>query len=298
MRPAGWGRLITAMLTPMDERLDVNYQAARELAAHLVNTGTDTILVGGTTGESPTITRSERLRILETVLDAVGGRAKVIAGTGTNSTAASIELTREAEVTGAHGIMLVTPYYNKPPQAGLVDHFRQIAAATRLPVMMYNVPGRTSVNMLPATVAKLAEVDNIVAVKEASGNLDQITEILRRVPRDFLVYSGDDSLTLPVMSAGGQGIVSVAAHVAGRQIKEMLESYVTGNVGRAAELHRWLLPVVRALFMTASPIPVKAAVGLVGINVGRCRPPLCELTPEEMGVLRATMSDAGLLAGA
>jgi 4-hydroxy-tetrahydrodipicolinate synthase len=295
MRPVNWGRLITAMLTPMDDRLEVNYPAVRQLAQHLADTGSDGVLVGGTTGESPTITRKERMRVLETVLDTVGDRVTVIAGTGSNSTADSVEVTREAELAGAHGVMLVTPYYNKPPQAGLVAHFSRIAAATRLPVMVYNVPGRTSLNMLPATVGRLAQVDNIVAVKESAGNLDQATEIVRAIPEGFRVYSGDDSLTLPIMSVGGYGIVSVASHVAGRQMKEMIQAYVGGDVARAAAIHRWLYPVVRALFMTTSPIPVKAAVTMIGIPAGIGRPPLCELTGAESETLRRALAEAGLL---
>jgi 4-hydroxy-tetrahydrodipicolinate synthase len=295
MRAVKWGRLITAMVTPFDEDMEVDYAVARRLAQSLVSSGSDAVLVGGTTGESPSLSSEEKTRLLETVLDAVGDKVPVIAGTGTNSTSDSIEYTARAEAAGAHGIMLVTPYYNKPPQAGLVDHFTRVAGATGLPVMLYNVPGRTSTNMLPPTVEKLAAVPNIVAVKEASGNLDQITEIVRRVLPGFLVYSGDDSMTLPVLCVGGYGIVSVASHVAGPAIKRMMEKYVAGDTAGAARAHRDLFPLFKGLFMTTNPMPVKAALAMVGMDVGYTRPPLCRLTPEESRLLREIMKQAGLV---
>ncbi len=296
MRPVPWGRLITAMVTPFNRDLEVDYARARELAQHLVSTGSDAVLVTGTTGESPTLDEAERTRLLETVLDAVGDRSTVIAGTGTYSTSHSIELTRAAERAGAHGIMLVTPYYNKPPQAGMIDHFSRVAGETSLPVLLYNVPSRTGANMLPRTVEKLAAVSNIVAVKEASGSTDQVTDILRRVPEDFFVYSGDDSMTLPIMALGGHGIVSVASHVAGRQIKKMLELYVSGDVAGAAKAHRDLFPLFKALFITANPIPVKVSLRLAGLDVGGTRPPLSAMTGEEVAVLKEAMQALGLLA--
>jgi 4-hydroxy-tetrahydrodipicolinate synthase len=284
------------MVTPFDRGLNVDYARAADLAKRLIATGTDAVLVTGTTGESPTLTGEERLRLLDAVLEAVGDRATVIAGTGTYSTSHSIELTREAERAGAKGIMLVTPYYNKPPQAGMVDHFTRIAAETKLPVLLYNVPSRTGSNMLPKTVEMLAAVPNIVAVKEASGNTDQVTDILRRVPQDFRVYSGDDSMTLPIMSLGGHGIVSVASHVAGPQIKRMMELYVSGDTAAAAQAHRDLFPLFKALFITANPIPVKAALRLAGLDVGPTRPPLPGMTDEEFAVLKQAMGELGLLA--
>jgi len=296
MRPVPWGRLITAMVTPFDHELNVDYVRAAKLARRLVSTGSDAVLVTGTTGESPTLQPAERSRLLETVLQAVGDRSTVIAGTGTYSTSDSIELTKEAERVGAHGIMLVTPYYNKPPQAGMIDHFTRIAGETTLPVLLYNVPSRTGANMLPRTVEKLAAVPNIVAVKEASGSTDQVTEVLRRVPEDFRVYSGDDSMTLPLMSLGGYGIVSVASHVAGLQIKRMMELYVAGDVTSAAMAHRDLFPLFKALFITANPIPVKVALRLAGMDVGPTRPPLSAMTGEESSVLAEAMQALGLLA--
>jgi 4-hydroxy-tetrahydrodipicolinate synthase len=296
MRPVPWGRLITAMVTPFDRDLNVDYVRAEKLARMLVSTGSDAVLVTGTTGESPTLQPAERVRLLETVLQAVGDSSTVIAGTGTYSTSDSIELTREAERAGAHGIMLVTPYYNKPPQAGMIDHFTRIAGETALPVLLYNVPSRTGANMLPKTVERLAAVPNIVAVKEASGSTDQVTEVLRRVPEGFRVYSGDDSMTLPIMSLGGYGIVSVASHVAGLQIKRMLELYVAGDTAGAATAHRDLFPLFKALFITANPIPVKVALRLLGMDVGPTRPPLSAMTAEESSILTQAMQALGILA--
>lgn len=295
MRPVRWGRLITAMVTPFNREMEVDCAAAKRLARWLISTGTDALLVGGTTGESPTLSSAERMELLDAVLEAADGDAPVIAGTGTNSTSDSVAYTRQAEVLGAHGIMLVTPYYNKPPQAGLIDHFRRIASETSLPVMLYNVPGRTSVNMLPTTVERLASVNNIVAVKEAGGNLDAFSDLIRRLPPDFLVYSGDDSMTLPAMSVGAYGIVSVASHVAGPLIKKMMEAYLASDTVGAARAHRDLFPLFKALFMTTSPIPVKAALAMLGMEVGPPRPPLCRLLPEEERTLRDTMKSTGLV---
>lgn len=217
-----WGRVITAMVTPLDSQLNVDFGQAGKLAQRLIDSGTDTILVGGTTGESPTLTDNERVRLVEAVLDAIGDRAPVIAGTGTNSTAASVALTKQAEALGAHGAMLVAPYYNKPPQNGLYAHFRTVAEATRLPVMVYNVLGRTSVNIAPETMGRLAEIENIVALKEAGGSADQASEMVRAVRGKLRVYSGDDSLTLPMMAVGACGVVSVASNVAGRLGKSVV----------------------------------------------------------------------------
>jgi len=290
-----WGRLLTAMITPFDDDLAVNHPAAAQLARHLADTGSDGIVVAGTTGESPALSADEKIALLETVLAAVGDRIAVIAGTGSNSTSESIALTRRATQAGAHGIMLVTPYYNKPPQAGLVAHFRAVAAETTLPVMVYNVPGRTSVNLLPPAVEQLAAVPNIVALKDAAGSLDQTTETLRRVPDGFRVYSGDDSLTLPMMSVGAYGIVSVASHVAGARIAAMMQRYVAGDTTGAARLHRELFPLYKGLFATTSPIPVKAAVNMLGIPAGKPRMPLCELTAQESAQLAELLRQTGCL---
>jgi len=290
-----FGSVITAMVTPFDARGEVDYGRAGELARFLVENGSDGVLVAGTTGESPTLSLQERTRLLEVVLEAVGERALVMAGTGTNATADSIYLTKRAEAIGAHAILLVTPYYNKPPQDGLYEHFAAIARATRLPVMLYNVPGRTSVNLAPPTVARLAKIENIVALKEASGSLDQMSELRRATPPDFMIYSGDDSLTLPMMACGARGVVSVISHVAGRAVREMCEHFRAGRLADARDRHLRLYPLAKALFVTTNPIPVKAALELIGFPVGGVRPPLCPPGEKELAVIRGALAELELL---
>jgi 4-hydroxy-tetrahydrodipicolinate synthase len=289
-----WGRVITAMVTPLDGQLNVDFGQAGKLARRLIDSGTDTILVGGTTGESPTLTDNERVRLVEAVLDAIGDKAPVIAGTGTNSTAASVALTKQAEALGAHGAMLVAPYYNKPPQNGLYAHFRTVAEATRLPVMVYNVPGRTSVNITPETMGRLAEIENIVALKEAGGSADQASEMVRAVRGKLRVYSGDDSLTLPMMAVGAYGVVSVVSNVAGRLVADMVKAFAAGETARATELHLQLLPIFKGLFLTTNPIPVKAALRLQGFDAGGLRLPLIEATEEQIAAVRQAMLEAGV----
>jgi len=288
---AEFGRVITAMVTPMDRNLAVDYGKAVALAKRLVETGSQGLVVCGTTGESPTLTDDEKVRLFRIVKEAVGDRTAVIAGTGTYNTAHSIHLTREAERAGCDGVLLVNPYYNKPSQEGMYQHFKAIAESTRLPVMLYNIQGRTSVNCEPATIARLAEVPNIVAVKEASGSLDQISQIRKLTPPEFQLYSGDDSLTLPLLAVGGVGVVSVAGHIAGREIREMIDAFFAGNVRRATELHLRLWPLFKVLFITSNPTPVKAALAIAGFDVGGLRLPLIEATAKEReqiaGVLEA-----------
>jgi len=290
-----FGRVITAMVTPFDEKGEVDYKIAGELAGKLVENGSDGLVVVGTTGESPTLTDEEKLRMFATVVDSVGGKAAVIAGTGTNNTKKSMELTGEAEKTGVDGILAVAPYYNKPPQEGLYRHFKSIAEATSLPVMVYNVPGRTAVNITPATMARLAEIENIIALKEATGNLEQAAEMGRVLPKDFLVYSGDDSMTLPILAVGGVGVVSVASHLAGRRIALMVKNYLQGEVEKATQVHKELLPLFKVLFQTTNPIMVKAALNLLGINVGATRLPLVQATEDEMEKLKTVLNRLGLL---
>lgn len=290
-----FGRILTAMVTPFTGNGEVAYKQAAKLANFLIETGSDGVVVAGTTGESPVVTRDEKAQLFAVVKEAVGGKGTVIAGTGSNSTAGSIELTKVAEEVGVDGVMLVTPYYNKPSQEGLYQHFKAVAEKTSLPVILYNVPGRTSVNLLPATVARLAEIDNIIAVKEASGNLDQVTEIKRTTPRDFLVYSGDDSLTLPMLAVGGYGVISVASHISGTLIKEMIDSYVTGKIEEAKEFHLKLYPLFKVLFITTNPVPVKTAVNLLGIDVGPPRLPLVKATFQEVEAIRKVMEELKLL---
>ena len=295
MRHGKLARVLTAMVTPFAEDLSVDYTKARALARRLVQSGSDGLVVSGTTGESPTLSHEEKLKLFEAVLDEVGDEAVVFAGTGTNDTRASIEMTRDAERVGVHGAMLVTPYYNKPPQAGLYRHFAQIAESTGLPLLVYNVPGRTSVNLAADTMARLArDFDNIVAVKEASGVLEQVAEIRSKAPDGFVIYSGDDNMTIPIMSVGGDGIVSVASHVAGLAMQEMIAAFVAGDTARAGALHRRLLPLFKVIFVTTNPIPIKAALALAGFDAGPLRPPLVEAAEAERAQIRKVMESLGL----
>jgi 4-hydroxy-tetrahydrodipicolinate synthase len=290
-----FGRLLTAMITPFHPDESVNYEAAARLARHLVETGSQGIVVTGTTGESPTLSTEEKLRLYRTVKEAVGDRAAVVAGTGTYSTRESVELTQEAERLGVDGAMLVVPYYSNPPQEGLYQHFKRVAESTSLPIILYNIPSRSPRNMEAATTIRLAEVPNIVAIKEASGKLEQITEIIARTPASFRLYSGDDSSTLPLMSLGGYGIISVAAHAAGRQIRQMVDLFAEGRVAEAAELNGRLLPFFQACFCTTNPIPIKAAVSLLGIPAGGVRLPLIPADETVTAAIRGAMADLGLL---
>jgi 4-hydroxy-tetrahydrodipicolinate synthase len=289
-----WGRLLTAIITPFDHS-GVNRGELARIANHLVDTGSTGVVVAGTTGESPTLTHEEKLCAFETVLEAVGDRAAVLAGTGTNNTAESILLTKEAEAIGVHGAMVVSPYYSKPSQEGLYQHFSAIAAETRLPIVVYNIQSRTSVNIETDTVARLAGVENIIAVKEASGSISQISDVCATVPKSFRVYSGDDALTLPLMAVGGFGIISVIGHVVGRQIREMLDQFLSGRNEQAIEVHKSLLPVTKALFCTTNPVPVKEAMGMLGFDVGAFRLPLTPLTPEQRDKVRTALAQFGLL---
>lgn len=284
-----FGRILTAMVTPFHEDGSVNYQAAATLARHLVANGSDGLVVAGSTGEAATMDTDEKMRLFSVVTDAVGDRATVIAGTGSNDTRASIALTQQAEKIGVHGVMLVGPYYNKPTQEGLYQHFKAVAEVTSLPVIIYNVPGRTASNILPETISRLATIRNIVAVKESSGNLDQISEIIRTTPDDFRVYSGDDSLTLPILAIGGSGIISVAAHAIGVRMHEMVDAYFAGDIVKARELHLELLPFFKIIFIATNPIPIKTIMKLLGHDVGGFRLPLVPATDKEIVQLRQVM---------
>jgi len=290
-----FGRVLTAMVTPFDRDMAVNYAQARKLARHLVQSGSDGLVVAGTTGESPTLTKEEKVELFRVVVEEVGGDAIVIAGTGGNNTADSLALTRAAEKVGVDGVMLVAPYYNKPSQEGLYQHFKTIASGTNLPVMLYNIPGRTAINVSAATVARLAEVENIVAIKEASGSMDQASELRRLLPESFVMYSGDDSLTIPLMSLGAKGIVSVAGHVAGPRIKEMVNAFTAGNTTLATKIHLELFPLFKGLFITTNPVPVKAALNMLGWQVGEPRLPLVQAMPEERNAVKAVLAGVGVL---
>jgi 4-hydroxy-tetrahydrodipicolinate synthase len=294
MARLNFGRLLTAMVTPMTDQGAVDFQAAAALAEKLVATGSDGIVVSGTTGESPTLSTEEKEELFHVVVEAVGGKVSVVAGTGSYNTQASIQLTDIAQRAGVDGLLLVTPYYNKPPQEGLYQHFRAIAQSTSLPILLYNIPGRTNVNIELNTMVRLAEIENIVGVKEASGNLNQVAAIRSLCPSNFLIYSGDDSLTLPTMSLGGVGVISVAAHLVGRRLKEMIEAFAQGKVELAEEINSELMPLFKALFLTTNPIPVKAALNMVGQQVGGVRLPLVDATEDEKKQLRGTLEQLGL----
>lgn len=291
-----FGRVITAMVTPFHEDGSVNYAVAERLAAHLVEQGTDSLVVCGTTGESPTLTWEEEHELFQVVHKAVSGKAKVIAGTGSNCTQEAINATQKASKLGLDGTLQVVPYYNKPPQEGLYRHFQAIAQSSpNLPVMLYNIPGRTGQNLLPETVARLAEIPNIVAIKEASGSLEQVSQVRRLTPSEFAIYSGDDSLTLPMLAVGGSGVVSVASHLVGTQIQEMIKAFEAGQVQVATEIHIRLFELFKALFLTTNPILVKAALNLQGWNVGSTRLPLCDPSIELTNTLKDVLSELNLI---
>jgi len=290
-----FGRLITAMVTPFTKDGAVDYAMARKLAKHLVQSGSDGLVVAGTTGESPTLTKEEKIELFRAVVDEVGGQAAVIAGTGSYNTQESILTTQAAEKVGVDGVLLVAPYYNKPSQEGLYQHFRAVAESTHLPVMLYNIPGRTSVNVTPATVERLAALDNVVAVKEAAGQMDQVSELMRAVPDGFAVYSGDDSLTLPMLALGAKGVVSVASHLVAGKMKDMINAFSTGNITLATKLHLELFPLFKGIFITTNPVPVKAALAMVGWKTGGVRLPLVEATKEERNTLKALLEKQGLI---
>jgi 4-hydroxy-tetrahydrodipicolinate synthase len=291
-----FGTILTAMITPFTAEGSVNYNLAAELAAHLVENGTDTLVVCGTTGESPTLSWEEEYQLFVEVLQSVSGKAKVIAGCGSNSTQEAIAATQKAAKIGVHGCLQVVPYYNKPPQAGLYNHFQAIAqACPDLPLLLYNVPSRTGQNLTPETVARLAKVANIVGIKEASGNLDQVSEIRRLTPKEFQIYSGDDSLTLPLLAIGATGVVSVAAHLVGNQLQQMIHAFRAGKVEIATQIHLQLFPLFKALFLTTNPIPVKKALKLQGWEVGSTRPPLCEADAQTCQKLEAVLKELSLI---
>ncbi|WP_066068698.1 4-hydroxy-tetrahydrodipicolinate synthase [Neobacillus soli] len=287
---AHFGRLSTAMVTPFDKKGHIDFAKTTQLVNYLIENGTDSLVIAGTTGESPTLSKEEKLALFNHVVKVVNKRIPVIAGTGSNNTYASIELTKKAEQLGVDAIMVVAPYYNKPNQEGLYQHFKAVAEATTLPVMVYNIPGRSAINILPETVIRLSKITNIVAVKEASGDLNAMTQIIANTDDDFVLYSGDDSLTIPVLAIGGAGIVSVASHVIGNEIQEMVKAFFDGENAKAAQLHQHLLPIMQGLFAAPSPAPVKTALQVAGLDVGSVRLPLVGLTEQERAALIAILN--------
>lgn len=283
------------MVTPFNSDFTVNYELAGKMARHLIQSGSDGLVVAGTTGEGPTLTREEKIELYRVVVDEVGGRALVIANTGGNSTSESMALSLAAEKIGVDGVMLVVPYYNKPSQEGLYQHFKAVSESIDLPMVIYNVPGRTSANILPQTIQRLAQLSNIVAIKEACGNMDQISELRRLMPEDFAIYSGDDSLLLPILALGGKGVISVASHLAGERMQEMIDAFHSGNTALAAEIHLELYPFLKGMFVTVNPVPIKCALNLTGWLVGRPRLPLVEATEDEKEYIRSLLKDLQLL---
>lgn len=282
-----FGKVITAMITPFTAQLELDYGKVKWLVEHLIEVQkTDGIVVCGTTGESPTLTKDEKIALFSKVLEVANGRCKVIAGTGGNDTASSIALSQAAEQAGVDGLLLVNPYYNKPSQDGLFQHFKAIAESTKLPIMLYNIPGRTAVNMSADTTIRLSKIENIVAMKEASGDLTQMAQIISGASDDFMVYCGDDKLLLPTLAIGGYGVVSVASHLVGPQLQEMISLYRNGNVIEAAKLHRELLPLFEGLFITSNPVPLKALLKMKGYDMGGVRLPLVEASEQEIDFLK------------
>jgi 4-hydroxy-tetrahydrodipicolinate synthase len=289
-----FGKVLTAMVTPFDKNGEIDFDQTTNLVNYLIQNGTDGFVVAGTTGESPTLTTKEKIELFSHVVKIVDKRVPVIAGTGGNNTKSSIELTREAEKCGVDAIMLVAPYYNKPNQRGLYEHFKAVAEETTLPVMLYNIPGRSVVKIAAETIIALSKIDNIVSVKEASGDLDQAATIIENTSDDFSVYSGDDGLTLPMLAIGGDGIVSVASHIIGNEMQEMIAAFYAGDLNRAASIHRKFLPAMNSLFAQPSPTPVKTALEYKGMDVGGVRLPLVPLTEEEKINLLKNISDLKL----
>jgi len=281
-----FGRLMTAIVTPFKENGEVDYAQARKLALAMLDSGSDGLIVAGTTGESPTLLREEEMRLFSEIKEAIGNRGAVVAGTGSNSTAEAVKATKEAERVGVDACLLVVPYYNKPSQEGLYQHFKTIAASTKLPCILYNVPSRTITNLSAETTIRLSQIDNIIGVKEASGNFDQIAQIISNARKGFLVWSGNDSDTLPLMTLGGYGVISVASHLVGNQLKEMIDNIVSGKIAEAAAIHRHLMPLVNALFIVSNPSPLKYALNQIGFNVGKPRLPLVEPDEKSAAIIR------------
>ncbi|MEK4485231.1 4-hydroxy-tetrahydrodipicolinate synthase [Psychrobacillus sp. FSL H8-0484] len=275
------GHISTAMVTPFQEDGSIDYSATERLIEHLLSTGTESLVVCGTTGESPTLSTAEKLKFIEFVVKKVNNRVPIVAGTGSNNTSASIDLSQRAEALGVDALMIVTPYYNKPNQRGMIAHYEAIATATTVPIVVYNIPGRSVVNLEPESIVALSKIPSIQIVKEASGSLDQMTKILAETKNELLVYSGDDSLTLPLLAVGGSGIISVASHVIGKDMQEMIQAFHAGNHAKAAEIHQNILPVIKGLFKHPNPVVVKYALSKIGVEVGSLRLPLVEMTKEE-----------------
>ena len=284
-----FGQILTAMVTPFDQDGEIDFNAAKNLVNYLLANGTEGLIVTVNTCESPTLTTEEKVELYKFVVKVVDGRVPVIAGTGSYNTRESIQVTELAEKAGVDGIMLVVPYYNKPSQEGLYQHFKAIAEATKLPIILYNIPGRSVINMSVETTVRLSKIPNIVALKDASGNLEGMTEIISGTDSNFAVYTGEDALTLPTLAIGGAGVISVASHVIGNEMQAMIRHFYKGNHREAALIHQSILPVIKALFASPNPTPVKAALNLTGVPVGGVRLPLVPLNDEEVKSLQQVL---------
>lgn len=297
MKKPYFGRLLTAMVTPFNADGSINYEAGADFADWLLANGSDGLVVEGSTGEAATMDMDEKIKFMQTIVARVNGRAKIVAGAGTNCTASTIDLVKKMEACGVDGVLVVGPYYNKPTQEGYYQHFAAVAKATKLPIIVYNVPGRTGGNIAPETVARLAaDFSNIVAIKEAAGNVAQTAELYRVLPEDFSIYSGDDGLILPFLSVGACGLISVLANVNGNLLQQLMQAYSEGRVKDAADLNKVMVPLAKAMFIESNPIPIKAAVTKVtGINAGAPRLPLTPISAAAEAKLDAALKAAGMI---
>lgn len=297
MKKPYFGRLLTAMVTPFNADGSINYEAGADFADWLLANGSDGLVVEGSTGEAATMDMDEKIKFMQTIVARVNGRAKIVAGAGTNCTASTIDLIKKMEACGVDGVLVVGPYYNKPTQEGYYQHFAAVAKATKLPIIVYNVPGRTGGNIAPETVARLAaDFSNIVAIKEAAGNVAQTAELYRVLPEDFSIYSGDDGLILPFLSVGACGLISVLANVNGNILQQLMQAYSEGRVKDAADINKVMVPLAKAMFVESNPIPIKAAVTKVtGINAGAPRLPLTPISAAAEAKLDAALKAAGMI---
>lgn len=297
MKKPYFGRLLTAMVTPFNADGSINYEAGADFADWLLANGSDGLVVEGSTGEAATMDMDEKIKFMQTIVARVNGRAKIVAGAGTNCTASTIDLVKKMEACGVDGVLVVGPYYNKPTQEGYYQHFAAVAKATKLPIIVYNVPGRTGGNIAPETVARLAaDFSNIVAIKEAAGNVAQTAELYRVLPEDFSIYSGDDGLILPFLSVGACGLISVLANVNGKLLQQLMQAYSEGCVKDAADLNKVMVPLAKAMFIESNPIPIKAAVTKVtGIEAGAPRLPLTPISAAAEAKLDAALKAAGMI---
>lgn len=297
MKKPYFGRLLTAMVTPFNADGGINYEAGADFADWLLANGSDGLVVEGSTGEAATMDMDEKIKFMQTIVARVNGRAKIVAGAGTNCTASTIDLVKKMEACGVDGVLVVGPYYNKPTQEGYYQHFAAVAKATKLPIIVYNVPGRTGGNIAPETVARLAaDFSNIVAIKEAAGNVAQTAELYRVLPEDFSIYSGDDGLILPFLSVGACGLISVLANVNGNILQQLMQAYSEGRVKDAADLNKVMVPLAKAMFIESNPIPIKAAVTKVtGIEAGAPRLPLTPISAAAEAKLDAALKAAGMI---